>query len=935
MITFSNLYELKLAKLVQDDVVLLVGDRTEADSVGYFGIVRPKGFVSQHNKTETLANGNVVELLPKAEQLQAGMGGIRVPFTKTIDVATKVIDLSVVPVEVDVWVDNVFQYPDTYTVSSENKTITFATELAVGQKLFVSVYTVNSIALGITFKGSLPLEDILKIPKPDIGDIYISSTEGVITDEHGNPKHVTVNEGLVWTSALQQTYLGWLSIGLLRGPKGDPGEQGGIGQQGPQGVEGPAGERGPQGNVGPRPEHEWEGTKVRFQHPDGSWGEFTNVIGEQGPQGIRGPQGEQGPKGLDGRAFLFQGIAPLYEILDKVVVAENELWITSTAGTYLGEPVAVDDGLAWSMLRKRWYNIGPIRGAEGPQGPIGPMGPEGLVGSQGPRGLEGPQGPRGDKGFQGDVGARGPQGVEGPMGPQGPQGIIGPTGVQGLPGPTGPAGANGAGLYTLEWSPWTGEWPGDSVINSAFFNKYKRWPVLDDVLTVHDPADPLKALTRKALVNPNNPNTAIWEEAALYIHGDMIVKGSFVADKVRAGVSINTPTIDGGTITGSSINVNGKFLVNAAGDMTCNNATINGRINDSEMHGGTIWGTRLLVGTGGPYAGWHTYINDVGKIHATDCELMGKLSTNNGAFSGIITGTSFVGGSIYGARITTTAQYLACLGDNYNTRGYPWNNNLIVSCLTEFSGSDSHWIGEHDHNWRIIGNGAYFAAGDLSTPSGVDEVRRPRFQTIPQDAFTLRMEMSLVTNYSFQFGLINKYGQLIASSPVVTNGSWGSEGQYVPVGGQVSIGPWVIYYASNSGAVGGSDVHPVWKTRKVLFGPGWSTDPGANYNLAVRMTRNYYGVTWQNSWRFNNNVDPRTLGLTEREDRVSRLPGEKAWRNEQLAKTDYMMVPDATYAKRALAATMELDEIKEYRQKLRDYDPMTQDKPVPPDWFKD
>jgi hypothetical protein len=48
------------------------------------------------------------------------------------------------------------------------------------------------------------------------------------------------------------------------------------------------------------PAHQWDGTKLYFQNPDGTWGEPVDLLGPQGPQGNLGPKGDQGPKGEKG-----------------------------------------------------------------------------------------------------------------------------------------------------------------------------------------------------------------------------------------------------------------------------------------------------------------------------------------------------------------------------------------------------------------------------------------------------------------------------------------------------------------------------------------------------------------------------------------------------------------------------------------------------------
>ena len=78
------------------------------------------------------------------------------------------------------------------------------------------------------------------------------------------------------------------------GPKGDPGIQGPEGPQGPQGEKGATGDPGPKGDTGAAgpagadgaqglpPEHEWQGTQLRFKEPDGSWGQFIDLRGPAG-----------------------------------------------------------------------------------------------------------------------------------------------------------------------------------------------------------------------------------------------------------------------------------------------------------------------------------------------------------------------------------------------------------------------------------------------------------------------------------------------------------------------------------------------------------------------------------------------------------------------------------------------------------------------------
>ena len=172
----------------------------------------------------------------------------------------------------------------------------------------------------------------------------------------------STGDGYIWTGS------DWLNIGKIQGP------------------EGPQGPRGMTGDVGPRPEHEWNGTSVRFQRADGNWGPYIDLLGPTGDKGDRGDT----------------GLAPEHQ---------------------------------WNMTALRFRNPdgswGDYTNLLGPEGPEGPQGQEGPEGARGPRGFEGPQGPQGPAGPEGPQGPQGPQGPEGPQGPQGPEGPEGPEGPAG------------------------------------------------------------------------------------------------------------------------------------------------------------------------------------------------------------------------------------------------------------------------------------------------------------------------------------------------------------------------------------------------------------------------------------------------------------------------------------------------------------------------
>lgn len=72
----------------------------------------------------------------------------------------------------------------------------------------------------------------------------------------------------------------------------------------------------PGGPMGPMPDHEWDGFSIRFQQPGGSWGEWINLRGAQGAPGAPGV-GEPGPEGPEGPGVVWKGLFSLLNTYQK------------------------------------------------------------------------------------------------------------------------------------------------------------------------------------------------------------------------------------------------------------------------------------------------------------------------------------------------------------------------------------------------------------------------------------------------------------------------------------------------------------------------------------------------------------------------------------------------------------------------------------------
>lgn len=137
-----------------------------------------------------------------------------------------------------------------------------------------------------------------------------------------------------------------------RGADGKPGADGPRGADGARGERGPAGPRGPagrdgvdgkDGERGPAPEHQWKGTKLRFQKPDGDWGKYVDLKGERGAAGTRG-----GSFGTGGGGWSPDNLgAASNDIPEAFVVRQAGAWVIASyeqMATWLGGAGPVLDG---------------------------------------------------------------------------------------------------------------------------------------------------------------------------------------------------------------------------------------------------------------------------------------------------------------------------------------------------------------------------------------------------------------------------------------------------------------------------------------------------------------------------------------------------------------------------------------------------------------
>ena len=144
------------------------------------------------------------------------------------------------------------------------------------------------------------------------------------------------------------------------GPRGLPGKDGKDGKNGADGKDGREGRDGKDGATGPAPDHQWKGTKLRFQDPSGDWGKWVD---------LQGPKGETGNGGGGTVVVAGQGTGPAWNPDDlplanadtptEFVVKQDGIWVRATYGQmtdWFGSAASgattLDGGMASSQFRE-------------------------------------------------------------------------------------------------------------------------------------------------------------------------------------------------------------------------------------------------------------------------------------------------------------------------------------------------------------------------------------------------------------------------------------------------------------------------------------------------------------------------------------------------------------------------------------------------------
>ena len=346
--------------------------------------------------------------------------------------------------------------------------------------------------------------------------------------------------------------------------------------------------------------------------------------------------------------------------------------------------------------------------------------------------------------------------IKGLDGSNGSNGTDGKPGINGNPGLDG---SPGAGFYRLSMTNFT-VWPSQATVDSAFRSEFGRDSEQDDILTIYDSVVITRAETRR------KDKIGSWVSAELLVHGDMILRGTIVADRIAAGtistdklaagcitaekiaagnitsdkiqanVSLNAPVITGVQINGGQLNIgSGAFTVGTNGALYANSANITGSINaTSGTFRGTITGSRIeasSIGIGGRFS-----VDSNGYMTCTGASIGGTLQSVGGIFTGTLqgvngsfTGTIQAGSVVSGSVISGGSINVPASNPRFNVDvngNMICNNATINGSLIQYGGiegSEIHVPTRANYKFRVDSAGNMTATsariiGDISGSTG-------------------------------------------------------------------------------------------------------------------------------------------------------------------------------------------------------------------------
>lgn len=115
---------------------------------------------------------------------------------------------------------------------------------------------------------------------------------------------------------------------------------------------GDPGKRGKRGRTGPIPKHEWNGTLIRFENPDGSWGDWRNLQGSAGVNDGGFGGGGGGPGGglerVRGTNFDMEGVSKIFfgGNLQVTRIGDGSILVDGTSGGGSGGGDSFEDPIS-------------------------------------------------------------------------------------------------------------------------------------------------------------------------------------------------------------------------------------------------------------------------------------------------------------------------------------------------------------------------------------------------------------------------------------------------------------------------------------------------------------------------------------------------------------------------------------------------------------
>ncbi|MCG7587082.1 DUF1983 domain-containing protein, partial [Photobacterium sp. OFAV2-7] len=262
----------------------------------------------------------------------------------------------------------------------------------------------------------------------------------------------------------------------------------------------------------------------------------------------------------------------------------------------------------------------------------------------------------------------------------------------------------------------------------------------------------------------------------------------------------------------------------------------NTKLTSPVIEGGELRGGNAGFGAGGPYAGYHSYINDDGVIYTDNIRARGHIEATSGEFKGHVTSALITASTIYGVDIIggsrkyTTDPYGNGAMIYYQHLYIPPENTqrLMVSCNPYVTAGASQ-APVVDRTWSHLDLHIYSAADTKGHSLGYVTYDRFRWLQIPPGSVSMEIKSYCAGDdnvHEWQLQLVDRISGVVLH----VSGSYFFAENYQGLSGTVQVGNTVFNWSHKHS--NGYWLTNIWIGSRQNYGSPW--DQNLNGFLRLR-----------------------------------------------------------------------------------------------------